>query len=97
MEHDHPNALNFLRADCEHSLDFFRSSGVCCSIQQLFDFVVDPSLTSAEVRVSHSYRVRASCRPEPDERRGAGGCALTRTLTPTRTLTLILTLILTLS
>ena len=50
VEHDHPNALNFLRADCEHSLDFFRSSGVCCSIQQLFDFVVDPSLKSAEAR-----------------------------------------------
>jgi len=50
VEHDHPNALNFLRADCEHSLDFFRSSGVCCSMQQLFDFVVDPNLKSAEAR-----------------------------------------------
>ena len=48
VEHDHPNALNFLRADCEHSLSFFRSSGVTCSTQQLFEFVVDPTLKTDE-------------------------------------------------
>ena len=38
VEHDHPNALVFLRKDCENAISFFRKNGVAAvpSLQQLF-------------------------------------------------------------
>ena len=46
VEHDHPNALLFLRKDCENVISFFRRLRVSLlpSLQQLFDFVTDPKL-----------------------------------------------------
>ncbi len=46
VEHDHPNALLFLRKDCENMIVFFRRLRVAPlpSLQQLFDFVTDPNL-----------------------------------------------------
>ncbi|EOD28399.1 hypothetical protein EMIHUDRAFT_64080, partial [Emiliania huxleyi CCMP1516] len=42
--HDHPNALVFLRKDCENAILFFRRQGVrpLPTLQQLFGFVTDP-------------------------------------------------------
>ncbi|KAL9689764.1 hypothetical protein QQ045_010153 [Rhodiola kirilowii] len=43
---DHPHALDFLRRDCVNVSDFFRKQGVAVmTIRELFDFIVDPSIT----------------------------------------------------
>ncbi|KAE9453648.1 hypothetical protein C3L33_14453, partial [Rhododendron williamsianum] len=43
---DHPHALDFLREDCVHVSDFFRKHGVAVmTIRELFDFIVDTSIT----------------------------------------------------
>ncbi|OVA17499.1 RIO kinase [Macleaya cordata] len=43
---DHPHALDFLREDCVHVSDFFRKHGVAVmTVRELFDFIVDPSIT----------------------------------------------------
>eukprot|EP00965_Chrysotila_dentata_P015762 521632-Pleurochrysis_carterae.AAC.1 len=44
VEHDHPNALVFLRKDCENTISFFRRASVesMPSLQQLFNFVTNP-------------------------------------------------------
>ncbi|KAL5992297.1 hypothetical protein ACLOJK_013213 [Asimina triloba] len=45
---DHPHALDFLREDCLH--DFFRKHGVAVmTVRELFDFIVDPSITDESV------------------------------------------------
>ncbi|XP_026454086.1 serine/threonine-protein kinase rio1-like [Papaver somniferum] len=47
---DHPLALDFLREDCIHVSDFFKKNGVeVMTIQELFDFVVDSSITDESV------------------------------------------------
>ena len=50
VEHDHPNALTFLRKDCENTIHFYRKHGVgrVLSLQRLFDFVVDPRIKRGE-------------------------------------------------
>ena len=50
VEHDHPNALEFLRKDCLNITDFFRKRGVgSMSVRQLFDFITDLSLQNEDV------------------------------------------------
>jgi RIO kinase 1 len=45
VEHEHPNALEFLRMDCKNVNDFFRRSGVdALDTKTLFDFVTNPSV-----------------------------------------------------
>ncbi|GAB2240939.1 hypothetical protein Droror1_Dr00021457 [Drosera rotundifolia] len=47
---DHPHALDFLREDCLHVSDFFKKNGVgVMTIRELFDFVVDPTITDEDV------------------------------------------------
>eukprot|EP01018_Ginkgo_biloba_P016949 Gb_16907 [translate_table: standard] len=47
---DHPRALDFLREDCLHVSDFFKKNGVAVmSVRELFDFVVDPSITDEDI------------------------------------------------
>ncbi|KAI3902791.1 hypothetical protein MKW92_052155 [Papaver armeniacum] len=47
---DHPLALDFLREDSIHVSDFFKKNGVeVMTIQELFDFVVDSSITDESV------------------------------------------------
>ncbi|KAK8690833.1 hypothetical protein V6N13_074359 [Hibiscus sabdariffa] len=47
---DHPHALDFLREDCVHVSDFFRKHGVAVmTIRELFDFIVDPTITDESV------------------------------------------------
>ncbi|XP_058093208.1 uncharacterized protein LOC131239498 isoform X1 [Magnolia sinica] len=47
---DHPHALDFLREDCLHVSDFFRKHGVAVmTVRELFDFIVDPSITDESV------------------------------------------------
>ena len=50
VEHDHPNALEFLRKDCQNATDFFGKSGVAVmSLRELFDFVTDTTITEDNV------------------------------------------------
>ncbi|XP_026458426.1 serine/threonine-protein kinase rio1-like [Papaver somniferum] len=50
---DHPLASYFLCLDCKHVSDFFRKNGVkVLSTRELFDFIVDSSITDESV---HSY------------------------------------------
>ncbi|XP_050232509.1 uncharacterized protein LOC126681139 [Mercurialis annua] len=43
---DHPQALDFLREDCVHVSNFFKKHGVAVMrIRELFDFIVDPTIT----------------------------------------------------
>lgn len=45
VEHDHPQALDFLRHDCGNLLAFFRPLGVATlTLRRLFDFITDASL-----------------------------------------------------
>ncbi|KAK6924658.1 hypothetical protein RJ641_008984 [Dillenia turbinata] len=47
---DHPHALDFLREDCLHVSDFFKKHGVAVmTIRELFDFIVDPTITDDSV------------------------------------------------
>lgn len=47
---DHPLALDFLREDCTHVNDFFRRAGIATlTMQQAFEFVIDPAVTAANV------------------------------------------------
>ncbi|KAI9009485.1 RIO1 family-domain-containing protein [Gaertneriomyces semiglobifer] len=44
VEHDHPNALEFLRKDCANVVDYFskRVDGDVLSVRELFEFIVTP-------------------------------------------------------
>ncbi|KAL1812389.1 hypothetical protein ACET3Z_022454 [Daucus carota] len=47
---DHPHALDFLKEDCLHVSDFFRKHGVAVmTIRELFNFIVDPSISDESV------------------------------------------------
>ncbi|KAI3906818.1 hypothetical protein MKW92_038545 [Papaver armeniacum] len=47
---DHPHALDFLREDCVHVSDFFKKNGVAImTVRELFDFIVDSSITDESV------------------------------------------------
>uniref|UniRef100_A0A2P2KMB7 Serine/threonine-protein kinase RIO1 n=2 Tax=Rhizophora mucronata TaxID=61149 RepID=A0A2P2KMB7_RHIMU len=47
---DHPRSLDFLREDCVHISDFFKKNGVAVmTIRELFDFIVDPTITDDSV------------------------------------------------
>ncbi|MCL4133427.1 UNVERIFIED_CONTAM: hypothetical protein GTU68_017901 [Idotea baltica] len=63
---DHPHALEFLRKDCSNITDFFRKKGVpTMTLRQLFDFIVDPTITASN-REEHLDRLRdlaANCDP----------------------------------
>lgn len=50
VEHDHPQALEFLRKDCTNITEFFRKRGVgVMSVKALFDFVTDPTITTNNI------------------------------------------------
>ena len=50
VEHDHPNALEFLRKDCVNITEFFRKNGVSVmSVRELFDFVTDRTITDENI------------------------------------------------
>ncbi|XP_029686752.1 serine/threonine-protein kinase RIO1 isoform X1 [Takifugu rubripes] len=45
VEHDHPQALEFLRKDCTNVNEFFVKHGVAVmTVRELFDFITDPSI-----------------------------------------------------
>lgn len=46
VEHNHPQALEFLRKDCTNISEFFRKSNVCVmTVKELFDFITDITIT----------------------------------------------------
>ncbi|KAK7101147.1 serine/threonine-protein kinase RIO1-like [Littorina saxatilis] len=50
VEHDHPNALTFLRKDCSNITDFFRGRGVATMmVKELFDFITDLTITDGNM------------------------------------------------
>ena len=57
VEHDHPNALTFLRKDCENTIHFYRRAGVPSvpSLQRLFTFVTSPLLGKRLEAWSEAY------------------------------------------
>ena len=60
VEHDHPNALVFLRKDCENAILFFRRCGVreLPTLQQLFTFVTDPCILKGEEGTAYEQMLR---------------------------------------
>jgi RIO kinase 1 len=54
VEHDHPNALEFLRKDCKNVIDFFARNGAqTLSLRDHFQAVSDPNLSRDDVW--HAY------------------------------------------
>lgn len=50
VEHDHPQALEFLRKDCANITDFFHRKQVCTmGVKDLFDFVTDVTITDENI------------------------------------------------
>jgi len=61
VEHDHPNALEFLRKDLLNLTEFFRKKCVSVlSTRTLFDFVVDPTISDAEVMLTELSEKQAT-------------------------------------
>ena len=55
---DHPYALDFLRADALHVNTFFRRNGISTlTTRELFEFVVDPSISPDNIQ-SHQHSRR---------------------------------------
>lgn len=50
VEHDHPNAMVFLRKDCSNITDFWYKKRVnVWTTRQLFDFIVNPTLSEEDM------------------------------------------------
>ena len=50
VEHDHQNALVFLRKDCQNINEFFRKKGVpSMNLKELFDFVTDVTINDDNI------------------------------------------------
>lgn len=50
VEHNHPQALEFLRKDCANVTEFFRKNKVgVMTVKELFDFVTDITITSENI------------------------------------------------
>lgn len=65
VEHDHPQALEFLRKDCTNVTDFFRKNGVCVmTVKELFDFITDITITEENMAdYLEKAQERATSRP----------------------------------
>ena len=49
VEHDHPQAFNFLRMDCTNVSSYFRKMSIpVLALRELFEFVIDASLEDVE-------------------------------------------------
>ncbi|XP_055964474.1 serine/threonine-protein kinase RIO1 [Sorex fumeus] len=69
VEHDHPHALEFLRKDCANVNDFFLKHGVAVmTVRELFEFVTDPSITSANMDAYLLQAMEIASRRTQEER-----------------------------
>jgi RIO kinase 1 len=51
VEHDHPQALYFLRRDCANTNEFFRKHGArCLTVQGVFNYITDINQQDNEIR-----------------------------------------------
>jgi RIO kinase 1 len=72
VEHDHPNALLFLRKDCENIKDFFTKNKILTmNTRELFDFITDPTITDENVEsyldiIQQKITERGSMTPEEE-------------------------------
>lgn len=66
VEHDHPQALEFLRNDCSNISNFFRKKSVCVmSVKELFDFITDVTITESNIgEYLERAQERALSRPQ---------------------------------
>ena len=66
VEHDHPQALEFLRKDCANITEFFRKKSVCVmTTKELFDFITDVTITDSNMEAYlERAQERASSRAE---------------------------------
>jgi RIO kinase 1 len=62
---DHPHVLDFLREDAAHVNAFFARGGVHTgTVREVFEFVVDPSITDSNVHDAlGALLAAAACRP----------------------------------
>lgn len=65
VEHDHPQALEFLRKDCANMSEFFQKNNVAVmTVKELFDFVTDITITEDNIEeYLEVAQDRASSRP----------------------------------
>ena len=50
VEHDHPNAFEFLRSDCSNVNDFFRKKNVqTMTLKELFEFITDSNINESNI------------------------------------------------
>lgn len=65
VEHNHPQALEFLRKDCTNMTEFFRKCKVCVmTVKELFDFVTDITITEDNMEeYLEKAQARAQSRP----------------------------------
>lgn len=63
VEHDHPQALEFLRKDCTNITEFFRKKYVhVMTVKELFEFITDPTITedNLEEYLEHAQKKATS-------------------------------------
>ena len=71
---DHPKALDFLREDARHINDFFRRAGVAVlTTRELFDYVVDASVTADNEEAALAALQQLAARWAAPAGRGVGG------------------------
>lgn len=52
VEHNHPNAFEFLRSDCSNVNDFFRKKNVqTMTLKELFEFITDPNINESNIEL----------------------------------------------
>ena len=59
VEHDHPQALEFLHKDCINVMEFLKKDVQVMNVKELFDFVTDPTIKlmmRTLINISRRYR-----------------------------------------
>ena len=69
VEHDHPQALEFLRKDCSNITDFFMKKSVCVmTSKELFDFITDLTINEQNIEEYLEKAQERACLRPPDEK-----------------------------
>lgn len=69
VEHDHPQALEFLRKDCSNITDFFRKKGVfVMTSKDLFDFITDMTINEQNIEAYLEKAQERACLQPHEEK-----------------------------